>query len=47
MIQERQHQRFVEVLDTQFFDALVVGVRRVAEQQSEPIAVRQDGVGGR
>jgi hypothetical protein len=32
MLQERQHQRFVEVLDTQFFHALLARVRCVAEQ---------------
>ncbi len=46
VIQERQHQRFVEILDTQFLDALLARVRRIAEQQSERIAVSQDGVGG-
>ena len=47
MVEKRQHQRFVEIFHAQFLDGFFPGVGRVAQQQSEGVAVSQNGIGGK
>ena len=47
VVEESQHQGFVEILHVQLVDALFPPVGRVAQEQSEGVTVGRNGVGGK